>query len=31
MEKIAAWITENWEDIVKFFDKLFGIIAKIAE
>lgn len=31
MEQIAAWITENWADIVKFFDRLFDLITKIAE
>ncbi len=31
MDKIAAWIKENWADIVAFFDKLYSIIAEIIE
>lgn len=28
---MAAWITENWGAIVRFFDKLFSIVEAILE
>lgn len=31
MENIGKWITDNWEAIVTFFDKIFGIVEKILE
>lgn len=28
MEKVSAFIMENWAEIVAFFDKLFAILAE---
>lgn len=28
---MGDWIMANWADIVKFFDKIFGIVKSILE
>lgn len=29
MNDILAWVKKNWADIVKFFDKFYGILKGI--
>lgn len=29
MDQILAWVKDNWTDIVKFFDKFYGILKGI--
>lgn len=29
MDQILAWVKTNWADIVKFFDKFYGILKGI--
>ena len=30
MDKVIAWIKDNWAEIVAFFDKFYGIIKEIV-